>query len=126
MRNVLIASALIALTTTGSVAPPRDAIPAATPTGEPVNCVSISRIRETRVHGDSTIDFIMNGGKVFRNTLPNSCPSLGFEERFLYKTSTSELCSVDIITVLQSPGTSRGASCGLGQFQPVALVKAPK
>jgi hypothetical protein len=126
MRNVLIASALITLTATGSVAAPRDAIPAATPTGEPVNCVSISRIRETRVHGDSTIDFIMNGGKVFRNTLPNSCPSLGFEERFLYKTSTSELCSVDIITVLQSPGTSRGASCGLGQFQPVALVKAPK
>jgi len=27
--------------------------------------------------------------------------------------------------VLQSPGLSRGASCGLGQFQPVKLVKAP-
>ncbi|AYJ84814.1 hypothetical protein D3Y57_01640 (plasmid) [Sphingomonas paeninsulae] len=126
MRNILIASALIALTATSSIAAPRGTIPAATPTGDPVNCVSISRIRETHVHGDSTIDFIMNGGKVYRNTLPNSCPSLGFEERFLYKTSTSELCSVDIITVLQSPGVSRGASCGLGQFQPVALVKTSK
>jgi hypothetical protein len=126
MRNALITSALIALTATASHAAPRGAIPAATPTGQPVSCVGISRIRETRVHGDSTIDFIMNGGKVYRNTLPNACPGLGFEERFLYKTSTSELCSVDIITVLQSPNVSRGASCGLGQFQPVDLVKVPK
>lgn len=102
----------------------RNAIPDATPTGDAVNCVSLQSIRSTQVHGDSTIDFHMNGGKVYRNTLPNSCPSLGFEERFLYKTSLSQLCSVDIITVLQSPGLSQGPSCGLGKFQPVKLASA--
>ncbi len=125
MRKTLTAAALAALafTSTSAVARDRNAVPVAKPIGEPVSCVQISRISSTRVHGDSTIDFHMNGRKVYRNTLPMSCPGLGFEERFFYKTSIGQLCSVDIITVLQSPGLSRGASCGLGKFQPVEIVK---
>ncbi|MBZ9648863.1 hypothetical protein K9B33_15045 [Sphingobium sp. 3R8] len=94
--------------------------------GEPIDCVQIQSIRSTDVRDDSTIDFIMNGNKVYRNSLPNSCPSLGFEKRFLYKTSLSQLCSVDIITVLYNagPGLQQGPSCGLGKFQP--MEKAPK
>jgi len=90
------------------------------PAGRPVDCVQITSIRSTSVRDDRTIDFIMNGNKVYRNTLPNSCPSLGFEKRFLYKTSLSQLCSVDIITVLyEAGGLQRGPSCGLGKFQPM-------
>jgi hypothetical protein len=122
MRNLAIVAMI--LTASAATARDRNAIPAATPTGDAVNCVSLQSIRSTQVHGDSTIDFHMNGGKVYRNTLPNSCPSLGFEERFAYKTSLSQLCSVDIITVLQSPGLSQGPSCGLGKFQPVKLASA--
>jgi hypothetical protein len=123
MRKILLGA--LALTATLGVASARDrnAVPEATPDGEAVSCVQLNRIQSTSVHGDSVIDFKMRGGKVYRNTLPNSCPSLGFEERFLYKTSLSQLCSVDIITVLQSPGLSQGASCGLGKFQPVKLIK---
>ena len=88
------------------------------------DCLPIVQIRETRVRDDSTIDFYMTGGKIYRNTLPNSCPQLGFEEAFGYATSQSQLCSVDIITVLNRGGGGiRGASCGLGQFQPVARTK---
>ena len=94
------------------------------PTGKPVDCIQIVQIRNTEVRDDRTIDFIMNGNKVYRNTLPNSCPSLGFERRFMYKTSLSQLCSLDIISVLyNSPNLSRGASCGLGKFQPMMKVK---
>jgi hypothetical protein len=89
------------------------------PAGPPVNCVFVHDIRETRVRDDSTIDFYMSGGKVYRNTLPNSCPELGFEERFGYETSIDQLCNVDIIHVLHSGPPMRGASCGLGQFQPI-------
>jgi hypothetical protein len=125
MRKFLFASALavLALGSNSAIARDRNAVPLAEPTGKPVDCVSLRSIQSTRVHGDRTIDFHMNGGKVYRNTLPISCPSLGFEERFSYKTSLSQLCSVDIITVLQSPGLSQGPSCGLGPFQPVKLVK---
>ncbi len=89
------------------------------PAGKPVDCVQTSRIRESRVRDDRTIDFYMLDGKVYRNTLPYKCPSLGFEERFSYTTTIGQLCSVDIIHVLHSPPSIPGAACGLGQFQPI-------
>ncbi len=68
------------------------------PSGKPVSCIPLNSIRETRVRNDSVIDFYVNGRKVYRNTLPHSCPQLGFEERYSYATSISQLCSNDIIT----------------------------
>ncbi|WP_010161769.1 MULTISPECIES: hypothetical protein [unclassified Sphingomonas] len=121
MRLILAAVALLSATTAAAA---REQIPVATPDGESVSCVPLIQIRETRVRDDRTIDFIMSGRKVYRNTLPSSCPSLGFEQRFSYATSLSQLCSTDIITVLyQAPYLTPGASCGLGQFQPVTLAR---
>jgi hypothetical protein len=103
----------------------RDVPPEAKEVGKALSCVPLRQIRETRVYGDQTIDFRMLGGKTYRNKLPYNCPQLGFEERFSYKTSLSVLCSTDIITVLNTSGgdLNRGASCGLGEFQPVEIVK---
>lgn len=96
------------------------------PAGEPVTCVQINRIRETRVLDDSTILFVMTDGSTFRNELPNRCPGLGFERAFSYSTSISQLCNVDIITVVnQGGGPRRGASCGLGPFTPVKPAQTP-
>jgi hypothetical protein len=99
--------------------------PAARVVGEAVSCLPITSIRSSQVHDDRTIDFDTGGGKLYRNTLPNSCPGLGFEEAFTYETSLSQLCSTDIIYVLQRYGSEvrRGAGCGLGQFVPVELEK---
>ncbi|PXA82947.1 hypothetical protein DMC47_44655 [Nostoc sp. 3335mG] len=126
MIRPLVTAALLAVLVGPAVARPLKPAEEAKiqPSGPPVSCVSIHNIRETRVRDDSTIDFYMNGGKVYRNKLPNSCPSLGFEERFGYETSIDQLCNVDIITVLNSSPPLRGASCGLGQFQPI--TGAPK
>ncbi len=100
--------------------PPRNTVASA---AAPANCVSLSQIRESRVVDDSTIDFYLRGGQVLRNTLPNSCPQLGFERAFTYSTSLSQLCSVDIITVIiQGGGPRTGASCGLGKFVPYTPV----
>ena len=114
---------LLLLLGLAAVAPARDRVPAATPAGEPVSCLPISQLRESRVRDDRTIDFFTAGRRVYRVTLPQSCPELGFEQRFAYQTSLSQLCSTDIITVLrESGGLSRGASCGLAPFQPVTLA----
>ena len=101
------------------------AIPEVREIGKPVSCIPLQQIRESHVRSDQVIDFRANGKKWYRNTLPSACPSLGFEERFSYKTSISQLCSTDIITVLYTTGgrLDGGPSCGLGQFQPVELVK---
>jgi hypothetical protein len=102
---------------------PQSKSPAIEALGPAVNCIQTSRIRDTQVHDDQTIDFHMLGGDTYRNTLPNRCPSLGFEERFAYRTSVGQLCSVDVITVLYSDG-QRGPGCGLGPFLPVKINKA--
>ena len=99
---------------------PANTAPEATAVGQAISCLTTSEIRDTRVWNDRTIDFHTTGGRTYRNTLPDSCPELGFEERFAYTLSVPRLCSVDIVTVLHSDGT-RGASCGLGQFVPVTL-----
>lgn len=92
----------------------------AKPSGSVQNCVYLANIHQTRVVDNKTIDFIMNDGRVLRNTLPNSCPQLAINKSFGYKTSLSQLCNVDIITVIvQGAGPVRGASCGLGQFTPI-------
>ena len=100
-----------------SKAPPVEAV------GEPVNCINISRIRSTQVHDDYTIDFELPGNDIYRNTLPNRCPQLGFEERFAYEASVGQLCAVDSITVLQSGSVGRGPRCMLGKFTPVRYVE---
>ena len=92
--------------------------------GEPVNCVNISRIRSTVVHDDYTIDFELPGKEIYRNTLPNRCPQLGFEERFAYEADAGQLCSVDTIAVLVGGAAGRGPRCSLGQFVPVRYTEA--
>ena len=121
MIRPLVTAALLAMLAGSAVARPLKPAEEAKiqPFGPPVNCIQTSNIRKTQVRDDSTIDFYMNGGKVYRNKLPNSCPQLGFEERFGYETSIGQLCNVDIIHVLYSGPPMRGASCGLGQFQPI-------
>ena len=132
MRTFLVAVLAAALTgcaaQTASVgrpaaapAPPAKAAVAA----RDENCVQLQNIREARVRDDRTIDFILRYGRTLRNTMPYACPSLGFEKAFSYATSLSQLCSVDIITVInQGGGVRTGASCGLGKFVP--YVEPPK
>ena len=91
--------------------------------GAPVKCVNISRIRNTVVHDDYTIDFNLSGGDIYRNTLPNRCPQLGFEERFAYEANIGQLCSIDSIMVIQGSAVGRGPHCSLGEFVPVRYLE---
>lgn len=94
-------------------------------TGPSRTCVPLSQLRTSRVRSDRAIDFESSGGTAYRVVLSQSCPGLGFEERFTYSTSLTQLCAQDIITVLQGSGSNlmRGASCGLAPFQPIALPR---
>ena len=89
--------------------------------GEARNCVDLMRIDHTEVVDDDTVLFYMRNGGVFRNELRQSCPTLGFEERFMYRTTLTQLCNIDVLTVLQDVGFGfmPTASCGLGKFEPI-------
>lgn len=92
--------------------------------GAPLKCITIRAIRSTHVRNERTIDFFMNGGKVYRNRLPRRCPGLAVEERFSFTTDMPQICYVDAITVLR--GTARGPNCSLGRFQPVTGAPGPR
>ncbi|WP_367271069.1 hypothetical protein [Sphingorhabdus sp. EL138] len=126
-KMLLIIPAIALLSGGGAVAISSKNAPAPVrAVGEPKNCVTISQIRSTKVIDNRTIDFRMAGGKTYRNALPQSCPGLKFEDRFSYRTSINQLCSVDIVRVLHDQGGQvyEGAGCGLGKFQMVEKVAA--
>ncbi|WP_174291787.1 hypothetical protein [Sphingomonas bacterium] len=125
MRPLFLAAiCCTAATATAAGLSSRDRVPEAVPSGPAVHCIPLTSIRETQVRDDRTIDFITRARSpgAYRVTLPYACPELGFERRFAYETSLSELCSTDIITVLHEAPLTRGASCGLASFQPVTLA----
>jgi hypothetical protein len=88
----------------------------------PQDCLVTSSIDRTHVLDDQTILFYMRNDRVFRNYLPRKCPGLARQDRFMYETRGSRLCSIDTITVLEQWGgrLEPGFTCRLGDFHPVS------
>ena len=127
MKKASVVLSFALLASSGlAVAYARDKAPApeVRAVGKPKTCVSLTQIQSTNIVDNSTIDFKMKGGKTFRNTLSHSCPGLRRDDAFSYRTSTSQLCSVDIIHVLENYGgrLQQGAGCGLGKFQQIEKI----
>ena len=85
------------------------------------NCIRRSAIRSTDIVDDRTVIFYMSQQKIYVNQLPHRCSGLRSAGTFSYRTTGSQLCSVDTIKVIRSMGRSlsTGPSCGLGKFRPV-------
>lgn len=99
--------------------------PAVTVLGKGENCINSDQIRATVVRSNTVIDFEMNNGKVYRNTLTSSCPGLDWDRAITYENSINQLCTPQIIYSLNNIGgvLQRGAGCSLGEFVPVKYVK---
>lgn len=93
---------------------------------ETVNCISLSRVDDTRIADEQTILFYMSNGDIYRNALPHRCPGLDRNATFMYRVPTTQLCSVDVITLLDDFGSRfmPAASCGLGAFQRISDAQA--
>jgi len=85
-------------------------------------CLDMDHIDHTAVIDGRTILFYVKGGRVWKNTLPNECPSLNFERAFSQEITTGQVCSnKQMIRVLRT-----GVRCSLGAFTPYAPpAKAP-
>jgi hypothetical protein len=110
-RKIIVLAALMALPVTARAQEPQ-AVP------KSVGCISLRDIDSSNVQDDKTIIFKMRGKKYYKNDLGHRCPGLGFTKAFSLRTSTSQLCNVDIIRVLEnySGRLQEGAGCGLGKF----------
>lgn len=119
MKAILFVLLVLGLMTTAQAKRP---VPVYQPTGEVKSCLNVSQFDSTRVLDDQTIIFKLKNRKLYRNTLPHSCPRLGFHEAFSYEVSGSSLCDVDVIRVFEPH--FQGVTCGLGKFEEVKQVKA--
>lgn len=89
-------------------------------------CISTNSLRSTHAVDDRSILFYMRGGDTYLNVLSHNCPGLKMRNRISYKVIAGRLCSVDVITVLESfgSGLQPGISCGLGQFYGISEDEA--
>jgi len=121
MKTSILAIAITALAFTGAAHAKKvskeEALSKFERTGETQNCVPLQQIDSTDILDDKTILFKMKGRDYYLNELPYQCPQLEFQDAFSYKTSVSQLCNTDIITVLDTATPQRLASCGLGKFE---------
>lgn len=110
---------------TATDANPAAGAPAVAVLGEGQRCIMRDQVRQTAVRNDRVIDFEMQSGKVYRSTLNQRCPGLGFNRAITYDTSINQLCTQQIVYALQNVGgvPRRGAGCSLGEFVPVEYVK---
>jgi hypothetical protein len=91
------------------------------------SCIPLNDIDRTSVIDNNTILFYGRGrDDIYRNDLPQSCPELSNEQRFMYRVSLAQLCSNDTITVLEDAGFGfmPGPTCGLGKFAPITKDEA--
>ena len=82
-------------------------------------CINLTQIKSVEVLDNQRILFRMQAGKQFINVLPHRCSGLRKNQPFMYRTSLSQLCDLDIITVLDTGGFGLRplGSCGLGRFK---------
>ena len=121
----LIAAACAPTAPAARAAADAERVPAVTVLGPGESCINGSQVRSTVVHSDRVIDFTMTGGKVYRNTLTQSCPGLAIDRAITFENSINQLCKPQIVYSLRNIGgvLERGAGCSLGEFVPVEYVK---
>ena len=87
-----------------------------------VDCIPVQRVDRTEVLDNRSIVFHMRGREAFLNQLERDCPGLDREKRFMYEVRSTQLCTVDTISVLEDwgVGLAKGFTCSLGPFQKVS------
>lgn len=125
-RVCILATACCVLSLSPAVSTLADDVLDVAPEEGGERCVDTRRISRTEVIDEHNILFYMRGGVIYRNYLPHKCSALAREETFMYRTSISRLCDIDIITILYDHGFgfTPGPSCSLGRFYPISKDEA--
>jgi hypothetical protein len=80
------------------------------------SCINPTRIKEQRILSDREIQFALNDGEVWLNTLPRACPSLKFQGGFTWEVRGTQVCSNEQTIYVREDGTP----CQLGPFTRVS------
>jgi hypothetical protein len=92
--------------------------------GEPRNCISNTRNVDAIRISDDTLLYRESGRVVYVNKLRGSCPGLTRgDDIMVVETYSGQLCSGDLIRLVDRTSGIPGPVCSLGEFTPYRRAK---
>ncbi|HEX8414469.1 MAG TPA: hypothetical protein VF637_11395 [Sphingomicrobium sp.] len=86
--------------------------------GKPVGCIRLRNIRSSRVLDGTAIVYESLGGRLYVNRPEVGAQTLRSDDILLTKTPSGELCSVDIVRLIDQGSRFEHGFVGLNQFVP--------
>lgn len=90
--------------------------------GAPVQCIDLHRIRSSRIITDTAIIYDA-GSVVYVNRPANGADQLNQWDTMVTRTSTTQLCNVDTVTMVDRASHSFTGVVFLGDFVPYRRVR---
>ena len=123
MRVLMISALLLASGGVQAAKPSLDKELAGRTPGKAQACIQQSWIDQTDVFDDGSILYHMKAGPDYLNTPSPRCAALRSSAGLISRTTTGQLCSGDIVEVVDFASHFNYGSCGLGDFVPYPRVK---
>lgn len=86
--------------------------------GPPADCIYQRDIQSTRIINRTAIVYTMNNGTIYVNRPKSGATSLSPTDVMVTDTHSPQLCSIDIVTLVDSAVHMRKGSVGLDKFVP--------
>jgi hypothetical protein len=90
--------------------------------GAPVQCIDLHRVRSSRIITDTAILYDA-GSVIYVNRPDNGANQLNQWDTMVTRTSTSQLCNVDTVTMVDQASRSFTGVVFLGDFVPYRRVR---
>lgn len=94
--------------------------------GAPVKCIRLRDIRSTRVIDRTAIIYDTLGPTIYVNRLTAGAAFLHDDSILVTDTHSSELCSIDIVKLMDPGSKMLTGSVGLGEFVPYTKPRKDK
>jgi hypothetical protein len=123
MRILTLSFLLLAIPASSAQAyraPSLDRALAGRTAGKPTTCITQSMIDSSTIFDEGVILYRMKGGPYYLNTPNPACPGLRHNRAIVSRTSSGQLCSGDILQIVDTPSGINYGSCPLGDFVPYA------
>lgn len=86
--------------------------------GTPTDCIQQNQIASSQIIDGTAIVYRMNGGTIYVNRPSSGASMLRSGNVLMTDTHSNELCSIDIVRLLDSGSHMPSGTVGLGQFIP--------
>lgn len=91
--------------------------------GEPVDCIMQHQIRSARIYDHIGILYEMNNGVYYLNKPKSGAESLDWTDIMVTDTHSNQLCSIDIVKLVDSGTHMQTGFVGLDKFVPYTKPK---